>query len=152
MALTQEGGQVKTDWDRPHDVDAFPRPIGDEELIFLHRLRPEASLPELRDFLFQWWKKTMALDTQKYACVRQLYFLKTTIDENPKYREALSRKDRGGWWIDIGSAFGQDVRCGSRMRRHDLVTNLLLKPAFKNFSLQVSRLGRLASQSYVGLR
>lgn len=112
MAL-QDQGRVKTDWDRPLEVDAFPRPISDEELVFLQRLRPEIPLPDLRKFLLQWWTRTMKLATQKYACVRQLYFLKTSVNENPKYREALARKDRGGWWIDIGSAIGQDVRCAS---------------------------------------
>ena len=48
--------------------------------------------------------------TQKYRCVRRLYFLHTTIDQNPKYSEALARRNEGHWWLDIGSAFGQDVR------------------------------------------
>ena len=50
------------------------------------------------------------LGTQKYGCVRQLYFLRTSIDRNPKYLDALARSQSGSWWIDIGTAFGQDVR------------------------------------------
>ncbi len=110
----QEQGTVKTDWDRPHEVDAFPRPIPDEEFAFLQRLRPGVPIEQLRDFLLQWWKKTMKLGTQKYGCVRNLYFLKTSVDENPQYQEALAREANGGWWIDIGSAFGQDARCDNQ--------------------------------------
>ena len=106
----EQSRKRKEDWDAPVVVEGFPREISDDELALLQRLRPETPLPELRAFLLQWWKDTMQLSTQKYGCVRNLFFLRTSVDQNPKYQEALSRKGKGLWWIDIGSAFGQDVR------------------------------------------
>lgn len=52
---------TKADWDEPKVVTDFPRPIPDAELAFLQRVRPGTALPELREFLLQWWIQTMKL-------------------------------------------------------------------------------------------
>ena len=97
-------------YNSPMPVSGFPRTIDDEELAFLQRLHPGVSKQDLREMLLSWYIATMALATHKYCCIRQLFFLNTTIDKHPKYKEALSRKAEGRWWVDVGSAFGQDVR------------------------------------------
>lgn len=51
----------RASWDEPKEVVKFPRPIPDEELSFLQRMRPNLGLPELRDFLLKWWIQTMKL-------------------------------------------------------------------------------------------
>ncbi len=97
-------------YDNPLEVSGFPRDIPDQELGFLQRLHPGLPLPELREHLLKWYTALMALDTHKYRCVRELFFLTTTVNQNSAYHEAMSQKLKGGWWIDIGSGFGQDVR------------------------------------------
>ena len=52
---------TRANWDEPKQVAEFPRPILDEELSFLQRVRPDFALPDLRNFLLKWWIEMMKL-------------------------------------------------------------------------------------------
>lgn len=52
---------TRAHWDEPKQVTEFPRPVLDEELSFLQRVRPGLALPDLRNFLLNWWIETMKL-------------------------------------------------------------------------------------------
>ncbi|KAK9844963.1 hypothetical protein WJX74_009072 [Apatococcus lobatus] len=123
--------KTAADYDKPFQVSSFPREISDTELAFLQRLHPDTPIQDLRQRLLDWYTKTMAKPWFKFRCVRDLFFLHTTVDRNLLYREALSRRSSGQWWVDIGCGFGQDTRLpvldgwpASRMLATDIVPHL----------------------------
>ncbi|KXS16556.1 hypothetical protein M427DRAFT_55501 [Gonapodya prolifera JEL478] len=94
----------------PAPTPATPPPIADSDLAFLSRWTGEKDLGVLRAHAEDNWRDMVGCATHIYRCMRRATYLSPRIARYPVYEEMLAAKAEGKRFMEVGCAFGTDVR------------------------------------------
>jgi SAM-dependent methyltransferase len=92
-------------------MDLPDRQILDSDLEFM-ALYTGWEIQKCRERVIEVWRKSRNGQLHVYHCIAELMFLKTRVARHPLYSTALAalQTDPQAKWLEVGCAFGTDVR------------------------------------------
>jgi SAM-dependent methyltransferase len=113
------------------------KPLSTEDLAFLAQYLKVEPSDSLRNHVYAVWGEAWA-NQHMYRCIERFMFLHPRVAQHPYYPKVLQRIETGSQYLELGAAFGTDVRKlildGWPV---SLITAIDILPAYWNYGLEL---------------